>query len=199
MAYDILYAKLRALDNPINENLWQEIQTNSTVIDIKKNKVLIDVGSRHKYGYFVVLGSFVSSIVTEKGDKKAVWFYFDELFNLITAMDSYFLDEPTKYEVKSLEDSTLIRFNKQHVDLWVLKYPFFSQMYLTDITNNLTALNEIRAHKLSQSPTQFLEYINQNYPVIIRRVSSKNMAHFLGVSPEWYSKLKKKMGFDFSR
>lgn len=195
--YDNLRAKLEALDVPINENLWQEIEANSTLLDIKRNKILINFGSRNKYGYFIISGSFVTSITTVDGNQKAVWFHFDNLFNLLTAMDSYFLDRPTRYKVKAMEDSKVIRFNKQNVDLWVLKYQFFSQMYTTDIVHDFIALNEISAYKLSHSPKQFLEYLNHHYPSIIKRVSSKNMAHFLGVSPEWYSKLKKKMGLDF--
>ena len=80
------------------------------------------------------------------------------------------------------------------MDKWVLKYPTFNQFYITDLVKDFMAINELRAFALVHSPEQIFYYIAEKYPSIPVRVSSKNMAHFLGVSPEWYSKLKKRMG-----
>ncbi len=176
----------------VSESLWEEAKQHSELIAIKKNEILIEFGNRHKYAYFVVEGSFMSSMIAENGDIKAVWFHLDNLFEMALCLDSYFLDELSKYQIKAMEDSLVIKFNKQIVDQWVINYPVFNQFYIKDIINDYIEVNEIRAYKLANSPLDFLNYLNSKYPQIQDRVSSKNMAHFLGVSPEWYSKLKKK-------
>ena len=191
--YSILKTWLKVQGQPISKDLWEEINEHSELISVKKNDVLINYGSRHKHAYFIASGSFVTSTISEDGDKKSVWFHFDELFNIAVCTDSYFLNEFTKYEIKALEDSKVIKFNKHHVDLWALKYPLFNQHYHSNIIFDFVSLHEIRAYRLSHSPTKFLDYLNKKYPTFNKRVSSKNMAHFIGVSPEWYSKLKKKM------
>ena len=188
-----LKSRIQQKGRVLSEEVWNEIEQHAEVLSLKKNEVLIEYGSRHKYVYFVAQGGFMTSLITENGKKRAVWFHLEEVFEMATCMDSYFLNEPTKYEVKAIEDSTVIRFNKPHVDLWVLKYPSFNQIYIADIIADYIAVNEMRAFKLAHAPLEFLDYINQKYPIIATRVSSKNMAHFLGVSPEWYSKLKKKI------
>ncbi|MEM6318577.1 MAG: hypothetical protein AAF960_12975 [Bacteroidota bacterium] len=190
--YNKLKEKLEKRSQFIEEDLWQAIKTNSERITVKKNEVLIPIGSRQKYVYFIASGSFIASIVTANGDKRAIWFHFDELFSIVTCPDSYFLNEATKYEVSAIEDATLLRFQKEMVDNWVLAYQSFNQFYINDIIAEFMIMNEIRAIQLSHTPLQFLSYIRKNYPTIIDSVSSKNLAHFLGVSPEWYSKLKKK-------
>ncbi|MEM1321898.1 MAG: Crp/Fnr family transcriptional regulator [Bacteroidota bacterium] len=158
----------------------------------RKDEVLIPSGSVNKYSYFVASGSLATTMITESGESRAVWFHFDNKFRVALCPDSYFLDEPTQYEMRALEDTRLIRFHKQNIDAWAAKYPAFNQLYFKDLANISTIIQDLRSYKLSHTPLQFLTYINNKYPVFSQRLSSKHMAHFLGVSPEWYSKLKKK-------
>ena len=178
----------------LSDSLWEEMQQRGEVREIKKHEVLVGYGARSKQAFFVAQGCFMTSMISESGDKRAVWFHMDELFEMAVCMDSYFLDEATKYEIKALEDSRIIQFNKETVDRWVLNYPEFNDLYISDIVSDFIAVNELRAFRLANPPLVFLNYIHTNYPLIKERVSSKNMAHFLGVTPEWYSKMKKKNG-----
>ncbi|MEO0340813.1 MAG: Crp/Fnr family transcriptional regulator [Bacteroidota bacterium] len=192
MIYNKLRAKLEMNRDPLQDCLWQEIQMHSKLIMIEKNEILIDFGSKHRYTYFIVSGSFLASVISEAGVKRAIWFHFDELFSTISAVDSYFMNKPSPYAYKAMEDSMVIQFHKQKIDDWIAQYPTFSQIYFNGIIRDYSALYEISAFRISNSPIQFLEFIKTKYPTILERVSSKNMAHFLGVSPEWYSKLKRK-------
>ncbi|MEM9935176.1 MAG: cyclic nucleotide-binding domain-containing protein [Bacteroidota bacterium] len=192
-AYSQLKPYISRFNTFIDDELWQEIKLNSALVVLKKGELLIKYESLHRYSYFIVSGVFATSIILENGDKKAVWFHFDDLFRMVVAPDSYFMNEPTKYEIKAEEDSLLIRFSKKEIDLLSDKYKPFSNFYYHDVITSFIEMNEIRAYMLSHSPLQSLNYLNGKYPSFVRRLSSKNMAHFLGISPEWYSKLKRKM------
>ena len=191
--YEKLKRKLEKYGHTFDDQLWNEIQVQTQIINVKKNEVLIEYASKHQFVYFIVSGCFVKYIITLDGDKKSIWFHLDEVFTMTLCGDSYFFKEPTKYEVKALEDATVIKINKRDMDHWVLKYPTFNQFYLSDLVTGFMAINEIRAFTLAHNPEQIFSYVIDKYPSIIRRVPSKNFAHFLGVSPEWYSKLKKRM------
>ena len=191
--YDLLKNKLECSGLSLNSNLWEEMQTQSKVMTLKKNEVLVNVGSKQKYVYFVSEGSFVVYLFTQDGGRKAVWFHFDDLFSMAAAADSYYLNEPTKYEIGAMEKSTVIRFSKQSFDLWILKYPLFNQFYIKGITYGRVIVQEARAQRLVCSPEQYYFYLSEKFPSMVKKVSSKNMAHFLGVSPEWFSKIKKRM------
>lgn len=191
--YDKLRKKLAKYGQNIDEYLWEEMQAKSQLISLSKNEVLVAQGSRRKSAYFICSGGFVKSSITQEGEVKGIWFHLDALFPMAVCGDSYFLNEATKYEIRALEDSTVIRLNKTDMDHWVLKYPTFNQFYIRDLVADFMAINEIRAFAHTHSPEHTFTYINSNYPLIVQRVSSKNMAHFLGISPEWYSKLKKRM------
>ncbi|MEM6397205.1 MAG: hypothetical protein AAF741_12725 [Bacteroidota bacterium] len=191
--YNKLLQRVRDAGFNVSDEFLEQIKANSELIFVGKNEKLIEIGTVHKYGYFILSGSFVRSVITDFGEQKAVWFYFDELFNMMISPDGYFTNNTTKYEIKAIENSRLIKFSKESVDSWIYEHAFFSQMYLEDIAQEFLILNDFWAYKLSHSTIQFIKYINSKYPIILNRVPAKHIAHFLGVSPEWYSKLKKRL------
>ena len=179
--------------NPINVELWKEIKSKSKIIILQKNEILVSYGSNQKYVYFIASGSLLASTISKSGKEKAIWFHLDDIFFIATCVDSYFHNKPTKYQIKALENSTVIKFSKQSFDSWVQKYPSFNQFYINGITEDSIVVQELKALRLVSTPEQFLAILKEKYPSLIDKVSSKNMAHFIGVSPEWYSKLKKRM------
>lgn len=193
-----MYERLKNIieenSNPINVDLWKEIKSKAQLITLQKHSVLADYGSNQKYVYFIESGSLVVSTISKDGNEKAVWFHLDDIFYMATCVDSYFQDKATKYQIKALENSTVIRFSKQSFDTWVQNYPSFNQFYINRITEGSIERQELNALRLVSTPEQFLTILKERYPSLINRVSSKNIAHFLGISPEWYSKLKKRMG-----
>jgi len=80
--------------------------------------------------------------------------------------------------------STLILENGLEQAVW---------FYLEDLFDFIRT-QEIGAHRLVHTSLDFIKYIQNKYPLLISRISSKDMAYFTGISPEWYSKLKKKVG-----
>ncbi|MEM9000553.1 MAG: Crp/Fnr family transcriptional regulator [Bacteroidota bacterium] len=178
---------------PVSEELWNEILLHAKIVDIEKGQKLVTCKSTLRRGYFIVSGSFESSIITTDGSSKTIWFYFDELFPVIVCMDSYFMGIPTMYQVTALEQSKVIVFEKEMIDAWVLKYPSFNEYYRSDLAKDFMIASEIRNHLVSRSSLDFLKYIHANYPILLSRTPSKNVAHFMGITPEWYSKLKRRI------
>ncbi len=191
--YDVLKGNLEGKIQFLSTELWEEMQMQSNVITLKKNEILVNVGSKQKYVYFIVSGSLAVYSFTNEGERKAIWFHFDDLFSMAAAPDSYYLNEPTKYEITALEKTCVIRFSKQSFDLWILKYPRFNKFYIEGITLGRVIVQEARVQRLISTPEQYYCYLSEKFPSMVSRISSKNMAHFLGLSPEWFSKLKRRM------
>ncbi|MEN0004686.1 MAG: hypothetical protein AAF798_11095 [Bacteroidota bacterium] len=191
--YDVLKRVLNQFDERIITELWPEIRANSKVMHLKKNEILIPISKVQTYSYFIVAGSFVTSFISADGVEKAVWFNFDDQFRIVISANSYFYEEPSIYKTTAAEHSTVIRFAKRQVDEWAAKSSAFNQMYFQDVVNYFVSLQELMAYKLSHTPLQFLSFLKGKYPSYFERLSSKHLAHFAGVSPEWYSKLKKRL------
>lgn len=59
--------------------------------------------------------------------------------------------------------------------------------------NDLMIMNEIRSRIMVLKPIEVIQYLHKNYPMMIERIPDKNIANLMGITPEWYSKLKKKI------
>lgn len=181
---------------PVNDKLWNKIQSEWDEIHIRKGDKLVRYGELNKKIFFVSSGSLEISMILNDGSAKSVWFFLDEIFNVATTQDSAFLDEPTKYEITALEDCVLLRSDCRMLDETIKKYPQLYKFKSEDILHDFIIMNEIRNHIITLKPLDFLKYLSTHYPSIVERVPDKNIANFMGITPEWYSKLKKKLKFE---
>ncbi|WP_394746723.1 Crp/Fnr family transcriptional regulator [Spongiimicrobium salis] len=176
---------------PVSDELWKDVQKHTKIMYLKRGEVLIPYSQVDTNAYLVVQGSFDASLISLDGSRKTIWFYFDGLFDSIVCMDSYFLNQPTKYEITALEDAIVFKVSKQEVDVLVEKYPAMNEFYRTDIIANFIKVDEIRNHMIAYTPKEFLAYLRTHYPEIFLRIPAKNIAHFMGITPEWYSKIQR--------
>ena len=177
----------------LSSEMWDNIVEQSEVLHIKKNETIANYCEVCQSAFFVLSGSFKISINLVDGTVKTVWFFLDEVFRMALCYDSYFLGEPTKYEIKALENSTVIKFDAKIVELWTKKYPQLYEFIAKDALNDFVSSTEIRNHMISHKPMDFIEYLKEKYPAILLRIPSHHIAHFMGITPEWYSKLKRKI------
>jgi len=53
----------------------------------------------------------------------------------------------------------------------------------------------VRGVFLTNSVEEFVIYLKENHPLFFLRVKDYYLAQFIGISPEWFSKLKKKLNY----
>lgn len=174
----------------VTDEMWQFIEETTEVMYIKKKEVLIKYSELNRNVYFIDSGSFEMSLISGNGDSKTVWFFLDEIFRMVSAMDSLFLDEPTKYEITALEDSKVTKFSYSTLKIWQERYPKINEFCKNDLLNDIMQSNEIRNHMVSHTPSEFIEYLKNKYPFLLERIPDKNIAYFMGITPEWFSKIK---------
>ncbi|MEM6767146.1 MAG: Crp/Fnr family transcriptional regulator [Bacteroidota bacterium] len=178
---------------PIDDRLWEDIEKNAKPLEVSKGETLIQFSTVCTDLFYIAKGSFVVSQITEKGESRAVWFHFEDAFEYMTSPDSFFIEESTKYEMKAMEASQVIKFSKEVVQGWVSSYPSFNRLFLDFIIRDFVIIYEARSSLLTLSTLEFLQYTQEKFPFIIQRLPSHYIADFLGITPEWYSKLKKKL------
>ncbi|MEM0931562.1 MAG: cyclic nucleotide-binding domain-containing protein [Bacteroidota bacterium] len=176
----------------VSEALWNEIQLNAEIVSLKKNEILIPYGAKDKNVYVILSGCLESSLRMTSGKSHSVWFYFEHFFDVVVAMDSYFMDEPTKYQFRALESTTVVIQEKTLVDSLLERYLSFNQFFRYDIAYHLALIYEINAYRLTHAPLDFFSYLNTQYNALFYRIPANKMADFIGISPEWFSKLQRR-------
>ena len=180
-------------NGPMDEAFWNELLEKHKIITVNKNEILVRFNSLSRDYYFILKGSFVSSQISESGAQKSIWFHFDEFFEFMGCPDSLFMDEPTKYQLKAMEDSMVLKLSKPVVDHWVKHNSYFNQLYLQNFVNDFVTIYEARSCLLTFTSLEFLKYTQEKFPYLLEKLPSYHIADFMGISPEWYSKLKKKL------
>ena len=178
---------------PIEEDFWKEVLAHHKLLNVKKDELLIRYNTASKDAYYILSGSFLVSQISESGTKKAIWFHFDDIFDVVASPDSYFKDGLTKYEVKALEDAVVVKLNKQRIDEWIKKYASFNNFFINKFVLDFLTIYEARSSLLTFTSLEFLKYTKEHFPFIFDRLPSYLIADFIGVTPEWYSKLQKKL------
>ncbi|MEP0266348.1 Crp/Fnr family transcriptional regulator [Dokdonia sp.] len=177
----------------ISNEEWNIIENHCEVFQIKNKEVLVKYGTLNKNVFFLAQGSFEMSLILEHDDTKTVWFFEDEIFNMLTTVDSVLLNEHTKYEITALEDSLVVKFDFDKFDFLASKYQNINEFIKRDIMDGFVVFHEIRNHMISHSPADFITYFHKKFPTILHKIPDKNIAQFMGITPEWYSKIKKKV------
>ncbi|MEM8509528.1 MAG: hypothetical protein AAF717_16975 [Bacteroidota bacterium] len=175
----------------VHPELWNEIAENAKKISLKKDEVLVPYSSKRKVVNIVVQGSLKQSLIDSKGKKTATWFFFDTNSDVAVCFDSYYLDEYTKYEVSALENAVVYQIAKEKIENWADRFANFNRFYREDCIRSFMLSVEIRNYMVSHTPSEFLEYIRKSYPQIMLRVPSKYLADFMGITPEWLSKMNR--------
>lgn len=179
----------------LSDELWKEIKDTRVEKHIKKGETIINYSSINRKVHIVISGAFETSLISTNGDKQTTWFHFDELFDVVVCFDSYYLNEPTKYEVVALENAEVCIFHKDALDSLRKKYPEMNEFYINEIIGDTIHLAEIRNHMIAHTPKEFLAYLKKHYPIFLERTPSNKLAQFMSITPEWLSKIKK--GLDF--
>ncbi|MEM9000867.1 MAG: Crp/Fnr family transcriptional regulator [Bacteroidota bacterium] len=177
----------------ISDAFLEELKMTCQPRKVKKNEILVKYGGTYHKIFFVAKGGFKSSLQTPEGIKKTTWFYFDDLFNIIPVKDSFLSGKPTKYEIEAIEHSEVLEISMDAIQAWLTKFSEFNTFFRYDMIKDFILVEEIRTHQICYPKDYFLKYLYENFPIIVNRAPSQAVADFMGITPEWYSKLKKKL------
>lgn len=170
----------------------QKIQNHIKGIEVKSKSTLVNQGEICTHVYLVVEGGFVCRHIHEKtGAANTINFYLDDLHPIMVCLDSYFTQTPTNCELKAISDSVVLALPKTVVDSLVESDVHFAKFQRETMSTAMMEENELKANLISFSSKEKYAFVMKEMPSVIKRVPSKYIAEFCGISAEWLSKLKK--------
>ncbi len=183
----------KKLPSDIDPDFIYKIAENSSLIEMNKDDILINQGTKDQNAYFISKGSFLRSILTTEGELKTVMFHTEDFQEIIICSDSFYFNTTTEYSIIANEKSVVRKINHNFIESELHKNTPFLRFYSynTDITFSLIEL--LRNKQVSLSSEQYLSWLFKNYSFIFKRFAAKDIASFMGITPVWLSKLKKKI------
>jgi CRP-like cAMP-binding protein len=155
----------------------------------KKNEFFLKDGDSGNFIGFVAKGAARSFYIDSSGND--ISFYFTLEGNWIGSFESFFSSVPSEINIEFLEDSDVLILDNQEYQKLVSdnkNIEKYFRVYFRDLFIHYANIVKLDLH--AQSKDKYINFINI-YPEENKKIPQKHIASFLGMTPEFLSKIKK--------
>jgi len=158
---------------------------------VKKKDFLLRPGELAKYSYFVTKGCLKVYNIDQKGAEHINMFAVEDWWTGDLA--GFLTQQPATYFIQALEESIVLQISKERYNLLFEKVPKFERFYRMLYEKSLATYVQRANQGISFNAEE--RYLNfaEKYPSLLNRISQKNIASYVGVTPEFLSVLRKKL------
>ncbi|WP_333876558.1 Crp/Fnr family transcriptional regulator [Flavobacterium sp.] len=158
---------------------------------VKAKTILQNAGQVCQDSYFVNSGLLRSFTINDNIVEHVLSFACEGWW--ISDMYSLLSQKPGNLFIEVLEDSEVVVLSKTHQDQLYLEIPKLERFFRILIENSLVANQERLMDNLSLTAEERFEKFCRKYPTLIQKLPQKQIASYIGVTPEFFSKMKARM------
>lgn len=160
-------------------------------LTIKSKRFLVNVGDVCDKLFLVLEGGFVCQHYNPKSDRlRTINFHLKEFHPVGTVLDSFFRNSTSECQLKAVKKSNVLMIRKGIVLSEVNDKPEFKDYFMSELTYALTMINELHTKLLTLDSKDMYQYMLKDWGPVIKEVPALYIAEFMGVTPEWLSRLK---------
>jgi CRP/FNR family transcriptional regulator, anaerobic regulatory protein len=167
------------------------IMTKIETKTFKSKTLLLHAGEICKHSYFVNSGILRSFNINDNIVEYVLHFACEGWW--IGDMYSLLSQKPGNLFIEVLEDAEVVLLSKENQEELYEKIPKLERFFRILTENSLVAHQERLMDNLSLSAEERFEKFCSKYPTLIQKVPQKQIASYIGVTPEFFSKMKARM------
>ncbi|GIZ08990.1 Crp/Fnr family transcriptional regulator [Flavobacterium sp. UMI-01] len=163
-------------------------------IEVKKFKaktILQQSGTVCKNSYFVYSGILRSFSINDNIVEHIMSFACSGWW--ISDMYSLLSQKPGNLFIEVLEDAEVVILSKENQEILYREIPKLERFFRILIENSLVANQERLMDNLSLSAEERFEKFQAKYQDLQYKIPQKQIASFIGVTPEFFSKMKSRI------
>ena len=162
-----------------------------TEIKVRRKDFLMQAGDITKYEYYITKGCLKVYTLDEDGAPHISMFAVEDYWT--GDMASFMTREPSRYFIKATEDSELLGISRTNYDLLFQEIPKFERFYRILYQKSLISYIRRSNHGISLSAEERYIEFKRKYPNIVNRITQKDLAGYIGITPEFMSKIISKV------
>lgn len=167
------------------------------VFNVKKRQVLLVPGTVAVHKYFVLKGSLRQYFVDSQGIEHTTIFGLEGWW--VSDACSFLKGTEAKFYIEAMEDSEIAAIRKEDLDELFLLVPSLNVFFRKLYQNAVSAKDERILHMLSsKAEDRFMRFL-EKYPELESRIPQYYIASYLGITPEFFSRMKSRVAQDISR
>ena len=155
---------------------------------LRKKQYLLQEGDISRYEYFVIKGCLRAYSIDEKGQEHIVQFAIEDWW--IGDMYSFLTQTPGRLTVDALEDSELFCLDNSSLETLFIRVPKFERFFRLLVQNAFIAGQRRIIDSMSLTADERYCRFIENYPLMEKRLPLKQIASFLGITPESLSRIR---------
>jgi len=155
---------------------------------LKRKQFLLKQGMVCKYSAFVVSGCLRGFTVDKNGDEHVLSFappgwWIADIYSLIS-------QKPGVLTIEALEPSEIILLSKFDQEMLYTEIPKFERFFRILTENSLVANQQRIIDNMSLTAEERYGIFCKRYPTLIYSLPQKQIASYIGVTPEFLSRMK---------
>ncbi|MEX6687685.1 Crp/Fnr family transcriptional regulator [Danxiaibacter flavus] len=170
-----------------SEEEWEHFAGTWKPFTAKRKTLLLATGETEKHLYFVTEG--VQRAFSLSGEEKDVTLVFTYAPSFSGVVDSFLLQQPSKYYMETLTASRFIRTTYSQVDEMMKLYPSFQSFIIKALSATLSGVLERQIELQCFSAEQKFLTLLKRSPHVLRLIPHKYLASYLGIDATTFSKL----------
>ena len=176
---------------PLNSDEIQALENRLVERTIKRKQFILQEGDICNKYTFVVSGCFKMYKVDTQGKEHNLLFSIENEW--ISDIGSFHSEKPSELYIEALEQSTILQLPKEDLLYLYVNHPKFDRNFRVIIENEFIQLQKRVLHNISSTAEErYLDFLNC-FPDLFNRISNVQIASYLGVTPEFLSKVRKNM------
>ena len=174
---------------PLNEEERNELSVRVKARDLKRKAFFLQEGQTcHQYA-FVVEGCFRTYSVDKEGKEHNLQFAAEN--DWLADISSFYNEKPSRLFIEAMEPARILLMEKSDLIFFYKHYPKFVRYFKVIFENKFVEMqNRVLQNISSTAAERYITFLEQ-YPHLSNRIPSIHIASYLGLTPEFLSKVRK--------
>jgi CRP-like cAMP-binding protein len=157
----------------------------------KRKDFILEEGQVCKYSYFVTAGCLRGFTVDHNGFEHVLNFaptgwWIADMYSLLT-------QKPGILNIEALENTEVLLLSKSRQEKLYHEIPRFERFFRIITENSLVSYQQRLIDNLSLTAEERYHNFCKRYPSLINTLPKKQIAAYIGVTPEFFSRMQRQM------
>jgi CRP-like cAMP-binding protein len=176
---------------PLDEPEKGDLKERAIERKIKRKQIILSEDEVCRHYTFVAEGCFRVFQVDRKGVEHNLQFSAEN--DWIMIIDSFYSEKKSKVNIEAVEPSIIFQIKRPDVIYFLRTYPKFERNFRVIMETKFAELeNRLLQMISSTAEERYLSFLRQ-YPSLSQRLPNTQIASYLGITPEFLSKIRRKI------
>ena len=188
---EIYLASIRSLCPKLTDHELSLFASKLTFHELKKKDFFLQSGKIQKSIGFITQGLVRSFYMDENGDEITVGFYAEGEY--ATHFSSFVKQQPSKYAIHCLEDTTLVCLSLEGMN-WIYEQSPNFERYGRLIAGEILFRQQQRIESFifQTAEDRYLDFIDK-HPDLFNRISLSHLCSYLGIERQTLTRIRQKL------